>query len=69
MLFWSAPCFNHKNMVSLAIKKLSDLKTPFENALFESFEKRIQERNNVEVVHILEYLKFPDFPSHMMNLV
>ena len=38
-----------------------NLKAPFGNALLESFKKRIQERRNIEVVHLLEYLKSPDF--------
>ena len=50
-----------EKVIVFAIKKLSDLKTPFGNALLESFKKRIQERRNVEVVHLLEYLKSPDF--------
>ena len=29
--------------------------------MLESFKKRIQERRSVEVVHLLEYLKSPDF--------
>ena len=50
-----------EKFIVFAIKKLSDLKTPFGNALLESFKKHIQERRNVEVVHLLEYLKSPDF--------
>ena len=50
-----------EKVIVFAIKKLSDLKTPFGNALLESFKKHIQERRNVEVVHLLEYLKSPDF--------
>ena len=50
-----------EKVIVFAIKKLSELKTPFGNALLESFKKRIQERRNVEVVHLLEYLKSPDF--------
>ena len=50
-----------KKVIVFVIKKLSDLKTPFGNALLESFKKRIQERRSVEVVHSLECLKFPDF--------
>ena len=50
-----------EEVIVFAAKKLSDLKTPFGNALLESFKKRIQERRKVEVVHLLEYLKSPDF--------
>ena len=50
-----------EKVIVFAIKKLSDLKAPFGNALLESFKKHIQERRNVEVVHLLEYLKSPDF--------
>ena len=50
-----------KKVIVFAIKKLSDLKTPFGNALLESFKKRIQKRRNVKVVHLLENLKSPDF--------
>ena len=50
-----------EKVIVFANKKLSDLKTPFKNALLESFKKLIQERRNVEVVHLLEYLKSPDF--------
>ena len=50
-----------EKVVVFAIKKLSDLKTPFGNALLENFKKHIQERRNVEVAHLLEYLKSPDY--------
>ena len=50
-----------EKVIVFAIKKLSELKTPFGNALLESFKKRIQERRNVEFVHLLEYLISPDF--------
>ena len=50
-----------EKVIVFAIEKLSDLKTPFGNALLESFKKRIQERRNVVVVYSLEYLKSPDF--------
>ena len=50
-----------EKVIVFIIKKLSDLKTPFGNALLESFKKRIQERRSVEVVHLLEYLKSLDF--------
>ena len=43
------------------LKKLRDLKTPFGNVLLKSRKKRIQERRNVGVVHLLEYLKSSDF--------
>ena len=48
-----------EKVIVFVIKKLSDLKTTFGNALLESFNKRIQERRSVEVVHLLEYLKSP----------
>ena len=51
-----------EKVIVFAIKKLSDLKAPFGNALLESFKKHIQERRNVEVVHLLEYLKFSRLP-------
>ena len=44
-----------EKVIVFPIKKLSDLKTPFGNALLESFKKRIQERRNVEVVHLLKF--------------
>ena len=50
-----------EKVIVFAIEKQSDLKTPFGNALLERFKKRIQKRRNVEVVHLLEYLKSPDF--------
>ena len=50
-----------EKVIVFAIKKLSDLKTPFGNASLKSFKKPIQEQSNVEVVHLLEYLKSPNF--------
>ena len=52
---------SHSIRKSHCLKKLSDLKTPFGNVLLKSFKKRIQERRNVGVVHLLKYLKSTDF--------
>ena len=49
------------------MKKPSDLRTPFGNAFLERFKKRIQERSNAEVVHLLEYSISSNFLEQLFD--
>ena len=50
-----------ENVVAFTFKKMSETKTLIENALAQSFEKRIQERRNENLIHLFSYLNSSAF--------
>lgn len=50
-----------ERVIAFVTKKLDDFKTQIGDDLSETFKKRVQERRNPNVVHLLEYLQSPVF--------
>jgi len=50
-----------EKVILFTLKKLRDLDTKTSKALLETFEVRVKERRNTEVIHLLKYLRLPDY--------
>ena len=50
-----------EKILFFTLKKLSDLDTPTSRALHQQLTIRIEERRNVDLIHLVEYLNCPDY--------
>jgi len=50
-----------EKVILFTLKKLRDQDTETSKALLETFEARVKERRNTEVIHLQKYLRSPDY--------
>ena len=56
-----------EKVVMFTQKKLKEQDSEISKILFEKFEIHIQERQNHELIHLLQYLKSPDCLDEYQN--